>query len=423
MNAMDGSVIRRGSGYAIAPPEKVDDTSNHAESGRRLSYRVIVHDIRSGFDRPAVLQSVAHLFPRDMARSIDASGGMPECVPISRRMRNASGATRLAELLAHAGCRCSIEISVDTPRREKTRRGAHATHDSWYRGLGARLTGVPADLTALMQLATGVWHRTGAVVRSAAHRPFPHWVKPAQMRLDRVVADIRAVAVGPLRSMASCVRRFWTPGIQQFVFGLGALATIGVLSSAIPGYSVSVESSDTGVQPLRRDHRPLAPVIDLHQAMRVSNMGSRRGVEIPASGLHRAVTSLGTITLERVPLNAHLWALKWNDSTLRELHVESTPSIVSRHGGDRLDAAIGEFGDEVALVVDTGEPRSLFCQANKTLLVVLSKVGAAHLHDIPGNCVELESVAVDKGKLLMHFYDRAAPSVAYEAGQILRIGR
>lgn len=420
---MDGSVIPRGGGYALAPPEIVDDASRHGEPGRRRSYRVVIHDIRSGFDRLAVLQSVAHLFPRDMARSIEASGDMRECVPIARRMRNASGATRLAELLTHAGCRCSIEISVDTPRRATNRRGAHTTLDSWHRGLDARLAGAPANITALMQSAAGVWHRTGAVVRSAAHRPFPHWVKSAWMRLDRLVADIRAVAVGPFRSMASCVRRSWTPGIQQFVFGLAALATIGVLSSAIPGYSVSVESSDTGVQPLRRDHRPLAPVIDLHQAMHASNLGSRRGVEIPANGLHRAVTSLGTITLERVPLNAHLWALKWNDSTLRELHVESTPSIVSRHGGDRLEAAIGEFGDEVALVVDTGEPRSLFCQANKTLLVVLSKVGAAHLHDISGNCVELESVAVHAGRLLMHFYDRAAPSVAYEAGQILRIGR
>lgn len=420
---MDGSNIHRGGGYAMAAPEKIDRASEHAKSRRGLSYRVIVHDIRSGFDRPAVLQSVTHLFPCDVVRSIDASGGMPEGVPIARSMRDASGATRLAELLTQAGCRCSIEISVVTPRRAKSRRRALATPDSWYQRLDARLARVPANLTAFMQSAATLWHRTRAVLRSTVHHPFAQWVKSAWMRSDRMVADIRASAADPLRSVASRAALFWTPRLQQFVFGLGALATIGVLSSAIPGYSVSVGGSDTDAQPTRRDHRPLAPVLDLDQSMRVANMGSRRGVEQPADGLHRAVTSLGAITLERVPLNPHLWVLKWDGSTLRELRVESTPSIVSRQGGDRLEAAIGEFGDEVALVVDTGEPRSLFCQANKTLLVVLSKVGAAHLHDIPGNCVELESVAVVGGKLLMHFYDRAAPSVAYEAGQILRIGR
>ncbi|MFN0305217.1 MAG: hypothetical protein ACKVQU_33265 [Burkholderiales bacterium] len=369
---MDRSIIRTGSGCTMTPPDKIDDAPGHAQSGRRLSYRVIVHDIRPGFDRTAVLQGVAHLFPRDRIRPSHEHNDMPECPPIARRMRYASEATRLADLLTQAGCRCSIEIGVEAPPRAETRSGAQATHGSWYRG---------------------------------------------------IVADIRGAAVGPLRIIASRMARFWTPGIQQFVFALGALATIGVLSSAIPGYSVPAGRSDTGAQPSRRDNRPLAPVIELHQAMRASGMGARRGVELPAAGLHHAATSLGAISLERVPLNPNLWALKWNDSTLRELHVESTPSIVSRHGGNRLEAAIGEFGDEVALVIDTGEPRSLFCQANKTLLVVLSKVGAAHLHDIPGNCVELESVAVDERKLLMHFYDRAAPSVAYEAGQILRIGR
>ncbi len=368
---MAGSAVRTDSGHAMKPPEKIDDASGHAESGRRLSYRVIVRDIRPGFDRPAVLRGVAHLFPRDHLRSIRECHDIPECLPFARSMRHASEATRLADLLTQAGCRCSIEICVKAPRRAANRGGVRATHASWYRG---------------------------------------------------IVADIRTAAGDPLRRMARYVTRFWTPALQQFVFGLGALATIGVLSAAIPGYPIPAGTSDTGAQPSRRDNRPRAPVIDLDQAKRISNNGSLRGVGLPANGLHYAVTSLGVITLERAPLNLHLWALKWNDSTLRELHVESTPSIVSRRGGDRLEAAIGEFGDEVALVVDTGEPRSIFCQANKTLLVVLSKVGAAHLHDIPGNCVELESVAVDERKLLMHFYDRAAPSVAYEAGQILRIG-
>ena len=399
------SVVRSGRSNVVSRSSERGGAPS--TNDRRPAYRVVVFDIRSGFNRQAALHTIARLFGRNADRLIDQS----ERLPIARLMSHAGAATRLAELLTAAGCRCSIEIDVTA---------SHApgnTANSGDSDVGTAQPAAPAD-TALV---AGIASRSAEWVRRATVRRRPRWAIACAAHLARSAKAIGAASEQLLHRVRSRLAKMWTPGVQQFVFGIGALATIGVLSTAIPGHTVPIGQAALGGEKVGRDQTPRAPVIDLGQAMRPLSISVRQDGGSASNGLQRAATSLGVVSLERTGRNAQLWELKWNDAKLRELRVEMPPSFVARHGADKWQAAIGEFGDEVALVVDTGEPRSMFCQANKTMLVVLSKAGAAHLHDIPGNCVELETVTVDERRLLMHFYDRAAPSLAYEAGRIVRV--
>jgi hypothetical protein len=327
-----------------------------SETHQLLSYRVVVHGIRPEFDPAVVLGSIADLFRRGDEKNVDLGASMP----FGRAVRDAAAAARLADLLTTAGCQCAIDINFAAPLPDAS------VSSSWH-GPSWRM---PARIT-------GAYRTAGAFLQS--------WSPALRARLQ----------VGAIKPIA---------------LAIGVVATIGVLLVTLSGTSSPVYATRAGDATVSPGGNPLPPAVDWSTRSTVAAMRRAPGNE----ALLRAKTSLGEVTLEK---NSHL---KWNGAVIRELRVESPPSIVPRRGRGKPEPAIGEFSDEVALVIDTGEPRSAFCQANKSMLVVLSRLGAAHMHDIPGNCAELETVAVDRERMLLHFYDQAAPSIAYQGGQILR---
>jgi hypothetical protein len=350
------------------------------ETLQPLAYRVVVHDIRPEFDRAVVLGGIAALFRRGDEESVDLNASMP----LTRTVRDAQAAARLTDLLTATGCRCAIEIDIAAPLPQAVAAPAwRSAMTSWRDRVFARMT--------------AVFHSTRAHIDSVAATG------------DLIIQSIWH------GSIARCAK-LRANAMQPIALAIGLLGFVGVLVVTLPGTSAPVYATRAGDATLIASVDPRPPAVEL--SSRATAASTRRA---PANdALHRAKTPLGELTLEKNPNKAGHWYLKWNGAIIRDLRVESPPSIVPRQGRGKPEPAIGEFGDEVALVIDTGEPRSTFCQANKSLLVVLSRLGAAHMHDIPGNCAELETVAVDRERMLLHFYDQAAPSVAYQGGQILR---
>lgn len=338
------------------------------ETLQPISYRVVVQAVRPEFAAAAVLGSIADLFRRGEEKAVDLGARMP----FGRTVRDAAGAARLADLLTVAGCRCSIEIYLATPLPDQSV-AVPATSAAWVHRVRC-VSGL------IVSAYTTARTRVGAVV--AAGRP-----------LVQALSELLIARCVRLRASAT-----------QAV-AIGAVASLVLLLVTLPGTSGPVFATRASDVATSLGTNPLPPAVEWASRLAAASMNplALAGSE----ALYRANTRLGEVSLKRNPYKAGHWDLTWNDAVIRELHVESPPSIVSRQGRGKSEPAIGEFGDEVALVIDTGEHRSMFCLANKPMLVVLSRIGTAHMYDIPGGCAELETAQIDPQRILIHFYDRA----------------
>ncbi len=360
------------------------------ETLQPISYRVVVLDVRAEFNRATVLGSIADLFRRGDEMAIDLSARMP----FGRLVRDAAGAARLADLLTMAGCRCAIEIHFNAPvLDEPVRRSWHVA--AWLDRLSVRI----------------------ASEYEAARERFVIACGTARERIDAVCEAGRPLVRALLDSFIARWTRLRVRATQPVAVAIGVSASMGLLLVTLSGIIAPVYATRAG-DATTSLVIPQPPAVEWASRTAAASMSP-----VTISGneaLYRAKTRLGVVTLEKNSDHAGQWNLKWNGALIRELRVASAPSIVSRQGRGKPEPAVGEFGDEVALVIDTGEPRSMFCQANKPMLLVLSRIGAAYMHDIPGDCAELETVQVDRQGMFIHFYDQAAPSVAYQGGRILR---
>jgi len=378
----------------------------------RMVYRVIMHGVRPGFSRLDVLRSVAHLFGQTPHR---IANGLKRAT-VSRRLASAQAATRMAELLTEAGCNCSIEVAVDGAWGSEPALGpapASAEGSSRPARQEPRRFALPP---APVAVPSGVGSRGRLERLRLAVQTWPDRFRSrVAVPLMQFGRDARDAMNRPFDDAWRRMGRYWTPGIQQFVFAFGALATLALLSNSIPGYSIPQPGARIANMPHSDSGNPLAPAIELRGVESVTAMTDA------SRPVHRVRTSAGEVSIEPDATRPRTWALTWEGVRLRDLHVDSVPTIMTRTGSRRNEPAVGEFTDEVVLVVDTGERRSAYCAASRMMLVVLPRRGIPRLQEVVGQCAELETVVVGDRRLLLHFYDRAAPSLVYQAGRLTRM--